>query len=388
MTRPRCAAVASVALHTGMTLLVLAAPAPVRRGPTRSSIALELDVRPRAEPVPVPVPARVEPQQRPVRPRRVVAAASVLPEPAPSPVPPSPPAEPALPAPAPAPAPSPTPRPPEDGPPRPLALFDRAALAAAVEVEAPRGSTGTTTRGEADEGAGGAAAVDGVRAITEELREQAQAGRPEAAGVVTYFGDARRRMAGAWAPRTLHLPSRTKAMIQSMQAVNRAALEMMEGRTRRSRRAQEDGRITPDEWRDAMRDAALRARAVTSAIVAVVHDEEGRVVDVRVTRSSGHAEFDREVLAAARETLSTEPPPIMPGDEVAATPAGRVARYRFDVLMTAMPPVPPVAGVTFDESTGYFRVFYPGEINWRLNVVFLGARRGMELRPQSHEAVD
>jgi len=372
-----------------MGLLVLAAPPSPRGVASRTSIALELDVRaPEPAPAPEPEPevepaepaAEPEPAPRPApvrrAPRRAVATARATPTPPPSPAPP------ATPEPSPAPAPS------EPGPSRPLALFDRAALAAAVEVHAPRGTGGTTTRGAVDEAPSEAPAVDGVRAITEELREQAQAGRPEAAGVVTYFGDARRRMAGAWAPRTLHLPSRTKAMIQSMQAVNRAALEMMEGRSKRAQRAQEDGRITPDEWRDAMRDAAMRARAVTSAIVAVVHDETGRVVDIQVTRSSGHAEFDREVLESARETLSTEPPPPMPGDPVAGAPGGRVARYRFDVLMTAMPPVPPVVGVTFDESTGYFRVFYPGEINWRLNVVFLGARRGTEIRPQSREAVD
>jgi TonB family protein len=267
-------------------------------------------------------------------------------------------------------------------------LFDASALGAAVEAAPALGTTsGMTTRGEVDTGEpADARATESVRALTEELREQARSGRPEAAGVATYFHDSRRRMAGAWAPRTVHLPNRTKAMIQSMQAMNRAALEMMEGRTERSRRAQEDGRILPAEWRDAMREAAQRARATTSVIVAVVHDEQGRVADVRITRSSGHAEFDREVLAAARETLGHEPAPPMPADPMTGTPGGRVARYRFDVLMSAMPPIPPMVGVTFDESTGYFRVYYPGEINWRLNVIFLGARPGTTLRPQSAEA--
>lgn len=378
------AAVFSVALHGGLAALVLVMPRVGRDAARTHAVAIEMELQalaPRRALAEAPSPRPSPPSgasghegaARPAVARRAhVATAPHVSSPAIEP--------------APAIEPSPSVEPSEPAPARPLALFDRAALTAAVEATAPHGTAGVTTRGEVDEGDGGAAAVDGVRALTDEMRERVQAGRPEAAGVVTYFHDQRRRMASAWAPRTLHLPSRTKAMIQSMQAMNRAALEMMEGRSERARQAQEDGRITPNEWRDAMRDAAQRARATTSVIVAIVYDEAGRVTDVRITRSSGHEEFDREVLEAARETLGHEPAPPMPDDPVAHAPGGRVARYRFDVLMSAMPPVPPIAGITFDESTGYFRVFYPGEINWRLNVVFLGARRGMDLRPQSRES--
>ena len=381
--------VASLALHAGLAAVLFLAPIVEPRRAPRPALALEIDVSPapartaRADPPVVAppetttpeAPATVHRDRPPRRDRRAppsartearAAVPSVRPEP------------PAL---------TPEIGEPRQTPARPFSAFDSAALAAAIEVPAPRAPGGTTIRGD---GAGGAeadeGAVDGVRAVTEELRERAQSGRPEAAGVVTYFSDTRRRLAANWAPRTVHLPSRTKAMVQSMQAVNRAAIDMMEGRSERAVAAREDGRVTPDEWRSAMREAAMRARAVASVIVAIVHDAQGRVVEVRITRSSGYDDLDRAVLAAAREALDHEPAPPMPEDAVATRPAGRVARYRFDVMMTAIPPVPPVAGVTFDESTGMFRVFYPGQINWRLKVTFLGARHGTDIRPASAES--
>ena len=177
----------SLAVHAGLIALVLSTSAAVDRPADRRALALEIelseppppiaDATPPTEPAAARTPATPPkmPAPRPRAPRRARVHA------APPPLPRAPAEGVAAVVPAP-PAPTEPPELPEprEPPPRPFAAFDTAALAAAIEAPPSREPGGTTIRGdEVDDGEADEGAVRGVQAVTAELRERAQAGRPE-----------------------------------------------------------------------------------------------------------------------------------------------------------------------------------------------------------------
>jgi TonB family protein len=90
-------------------------------------------------------------------------------------------------------------------------------------------------------------------------------------------------------------------------------------------------------------------RNTRTALLLVVQDEAGRVVDVRVQRSSGNAAFDRLAEANARALAQYD---------LGLPPDGRKTVWSFDATLITTPPLP-IAGCAVD---AYFipqHCFYP-----------------------------
>ena len=112
-------------------------------------------------------------------------------------------------------------------------------------------------------------------------------------------------------------------------------------------------------------DLAQVNRQVTRAEVQVDQDEEGRVLDIRMIRSSRIPSYDRAALQAVREALPLQTPARMPG--------GRRSRWSFETVASRAPFIPG-AGMIFDESSGWFEVVYPGRVFTRSRVWLESAR--------------
>ena len=110
---------------------------------------------------------------------------------------------------------------------------------------------------------------------------------------------------------------------------------------------------------DAGQESWRRNVRTTRAEVEVDQDPAGRVLDVRVLRSSGMATFDRAAVEAVRAGLADEDPVPLPG--------GRRSRWSFTAVATRRLLTLSVGGM-FDESRGWFSVQLPGQVSVRTRV--------------------
>ena len=198
----------------------------------------------------------------------------------------------------------------------------------------------------------------------------------EAPGVRGYYWALRRRMLESWRPGISRMPSLGETLLATL-AMPAAALA--EAARSANGAAVQPGRqgsaIDALESRNTARsnNPAERTQApfqgivdqshgntrTTRAEVEVVQGEDGRVIEVRVLRSSHIAGFDRAAEAAVRDALPLQTPVAMPG--------GRRSRWSFEVVASRDPFVPGV-GVAFDESTGWFELHWPGRAHVRSRV--------------------
>jgi TonB family protein len=110
---------------------------------------------------------------------------------------------------------------------------------------------------------------------------------------------------------------------------------------------------------DSLNEAWRRNTRITRAEVRVDQSPEGRVLDVRVVRSSGAAAFDRAALEAVRQGLDAQDPIPLPG--------GRRSVWSFTVVATRRLIAANIGGA-FDESRGWFQVQLPGSVSMRSRV--------------------
>ncbi len=193
----------------------------------------------------------------------------------------------------------------------------------------------------------------------------------EAAGVRGYYWSLRRRMLESWRPGVSRMPSigdtllatvmpSPSAIAEIQRSANGAAVEP--GRIGSAIDALEGSRNGAERHQqpftgvvDASRGNVQRTRTE----VEVVQGEDGRVVEVRVLRSSRIAGFDRAAEQAVRDALPLQAAVPMPG--------GRRSRWSFEVVASRDPFVPGV-GFSFDESSGWFELHWPGRPHVRSRV--------------------
>jgi TonB family protein len=217
-------------------------------------------------------------------------------------------------------------------------------------------------------------------ALAQDLREGMRSTMVrEAPGVRTYLWGVRRRMNEAWRPGVVRVPNLAETLAASF-GVNSRQVEAM-GRWWRERQtamtAERDrgGAIDAIESiggttgrgseglsrmpNDSLNEAWRRNTRITRAEVRVDQSPEGRVLDVRVVRSSGAAAFDRAALEAVRQGLDAQDPIPLPG--------GRRSVWSFTVVATRRLIAANIGGA-FDESRGWFQVQLPGSVSMRSRV--------------------
>jgi TonB family protein len=203
----------------------------------------------------------------------------------------------------------------------------------------------------------------------------------EAPGVRGYYWSLRRRMLESWRPGISHVPSIGDTLLATVAAPPAALAEILRsangaavapGRQGAAIDALEAGNTArsnnPAERTQApfqgIIDGSRANTRTTRAEVEVVQGEDGRVIEVRVLRSSHIAGFDRAAEAAVRDALPLQAPVAMPG--------GRRSRWSFEVVASRDPFVPGV-GFEFDESSGWFELHWPGRVHVRSRVWLEGA---------------
>ncbi|MDP3214396.1 MAG: energy transducer TonB, partial [Deltaproteobacteria bacterium] len=203
----------------------------------------------------------------------------------------------------------------------------------------------------------------------------------EAPGVRGYYWSLRRRMLESWRPGIAHLPSIGETLLATVATPPAALAEVLRsangpavapGRVGAAIDALEGANMGRSNNPAGLTQAPFqgvvdRSRAnvrTTRAEVEVVQGEDGRVIEVRVLRSSRIAGFDRAAEAAVRDALPLQAPVAMPG--------GRRSRWSFEVVASRDPFIPGV-GFEFDESTGWFELHWPGRAHVRSRVWLEGA---------------
>jgi TonB family protein len=198
--------------------------------------------------------------------------------------------------------------------------------------------------------------------------------RPEAPGGRTYYWHLRRRMEETWRPGVSREPSIGQTLLATIGMPTARAQEATEvamgagahpGRAGSTMQAADDAHGGNASTRPTVQpfvgiaDQAQVNRQVTRAEVLVEQDEDGRVIDIRMARSSRIPSYDRAALTAVREALPLQTPARMPG--------GRRSRWSFETVASRAPFIPG-AGMVFDESSGWFEVVYPGRVFTRSRV--------------------
>lgn len=380
--RPR-SLLASVLLHLGVALVALASTRSLPRPPTpapamASSPSVEIDFPP---PAPPSAPAPSEPA--PSEPAPLVAASAARPSGHRSAAASQ---EPAAPSPG---VVAPSVAAPEVAPP---ALTAPPSMRAA-DLMRVRPSEAFAVWGAAPS----IARVQGERARARSLVDQA-VGTPEsravaasqgyvdqrlaethqheAAGVRGYYWSLRRRMLETWRPGISRMPSLGETLLATLampaaglaevaRSANGAAVQP--GRqgsaidaleSRNTARGNNPAELTQAPFQGIVDQSRANTRT-TRAEVEVLQGEDGRVIEVRVLRSSHIAGFDRAAEAAVRDALPLQTPVAMPG--------GRRSRWSFEVVASRDPFVPGV-GFAFDESTGWFELHWPGRAHVRSRV--------------------
>jgi TonB family protein len=198
----------------------------------------------------------------------------------------------------------------------------------------------------------------------------------EAPGVRGYYWSLRRRMLESWRPGISRMPSLGETLLATLampaaglaeaaRSANGAAVQP--GRqgsaidsleSRNTARSNNPAELTQAPFQGIVDQSHGNTRT-TRAEVEVVQGEDGRVIEVRVLRSSHVASFDRAAEAAVRDALPLQSPVAMPG--------GRRSRWSFEVVASRDPFVPGV-GFAFDESTGWFELHWPGRAHVRSRV--------------------
>lgn len=204
--------------------------------------------------------------------------------------------------------------------------------------------------------------------------------RPEAPGVRTYYWHLRRRMQETWRPGVSREPSIGQTILATLGMPLARAQEATDiamgagahpGRAGSTMQAADDAHAGNATTRPTVQpfvgiaDLAQLNRQITRAEVQVDQDEDGRVLDIRMIRSSRIPSYDRAALQAVREALPLQTPARMPG--------GRRSRWSFQTVASRAPFVPG-AGMIFDESSGWFEVVYPGRVFTRSRVWLESAR--------------
>lgn len=203
----------------------------------------------------------------------------------------------------------------------------------------------------------------------------------EAPGVRAYLWNVRRRVSEVWRPGVVRVPNLGETLLSGLLAPERAIRILGERVVRRQRQILEAPRerlggavdaieaiggvagngpsarmgVPPDTGEESWR----RNSRTTRVEVQVDQDPNGRVLDVRIVRSSGMAAFDRAALAAVREGVDAQDPIALPG--------GRSSRWSFTVVATRRLFAPTIGG-SFDESRGWFQVQLPGQVSIRSRV--------------------
>jgi len=224
--------------------------------------------------------------------------------------------------------------------------------------------------------------------VAERLAETHQ---HEAPGVRGYFWGLRRRMEENWSPSAAREPSlaetalATVAMpVAQMREVQRsaqgaavepgrhgAAIDALESAN--LSRGNNPANLTMTPFTGIV-DASQGNARRTRTEVEVLQDEQGVVTSVRVLRSSGRDAFDRAAEHAVREAL--------PLAEAVAMPGGRRSRWSFEVVVSRDPFLPGV-GMSFDESTGWVELHWPGRLHARRRVWLEDARPASAPRSRS-----
>lgn len=201
----------------------------------------------------------------------------------------------------------------------------------------------------------------------------------EAPGVRTYLWGVRRRMNEAWRPSVARVPNLAETLASSFGVSARQVEAMNRWWQRRQRAMHEErehgtaidaiesiggtnGRGAEGLSRmpaDTAQESWRRNTRITRTEVRVDQDENGRVLDVRVVRSSGLGAFDRAAEDAVRAGLAEQDPIPLPG--------GRRSRWSFTVVATRRLIAPNIGG-SFDESRGWFEVQLPGSVSMRSRV--------------------
>ncbi len=199
--------------------------------------------------------------------------------------------------------------------------------------------------------------------------------RPEAPGVRTYYWHLRRRMVETWRPGLAREPSIGDTLLATLAlpagGLARAAESALgsgarPGRIGSTMDAADSAHPSTNPYDRptaqpvmGLADLAQLNTRVTRVEVQVDQNEEGRVLDIRIVRSSRSDGYDRAALDAVREALPLETPARLPG--------GRRSRWSFETVASRVPFVPGV-GMMFDESSGWFEVVYPGRLITRSRV--------------------
>lgn len=198
----------------------------------------------------------------------------------------------------------------------------------------------------------------------------------EAPGVRGYYWSLRRRMLESWRPGLSRMPTLGETLLATLatpvaglaevaRSANGAAVEP--GRqgsaidsleSRNTARSNNPAERTQAPFQGIVDQSRANTRT-TRAEVEVLQGEDGRVLEVRVLRSSHIAGFDRAAEAAVRDALPLQTPVAMPG--------GRRSRWSFEVVASRDPFVPGV-GFEFDESSGWFELHWPGRAHVRSRV--------------------
>lgn len=391
VTPRRRSLLASVLLHLGVGLVALtvarSTPPPAPRPTARGPATVEIDFPPSpaerdpatttaapAEPTTAPSPvaaAVTRPSGRPSAPAAIEA-------PAPPPA--------IAPAPAPAAPPPVLTAPPEAAPMRAADLMRvRPAEAFGVWGAAPSIAQAQRDRARArslidlPQGTPESRAVAASQGYVDQ--RLAATHQHEAPGVRGYYWALRRRMLESWRPGISHVPSIGDTLLATVAAPPAALAEILRsangaavapGRQGAAIDALEAGNTArsnnPAERTQApfqgIVDGSRANTRTTRAEVEVVQGEDGRVIEVRVLRSSHIAGFDRAAEAAVRDALPLQAPVAMPG--------GRRSRWSFEVVASRDPFVPGV-GFEFDESSGWFELHWPGRVHVRSRVWLEGA---------------
>lgn len=223
--------------------------------------------------------------------------------------------------------------------------------------------------------------------VAERLAETHQ---HEAPGVRGYFWGLRRRMEENWRPSAAREPSLAETALATVAMpadmllqVQRsaqgdavtpgrrgAAIDALEGAN--MARGNNPANLTMAPFQGIV-DAAAGNTRRTRAEVEVLQDEDGAVTSVRVLHSSGREAFDRAAEHAVREAL-----PL--GDAV-AMPGGRRSRWSFEVVVSRDPFLPGV-GMSFDESSGWVELHWPGRLHAQRRVWLESAHPAQGPRPR------
>ncbi len=374
--------IASVGAHLVVAGVLGALPKPVSRAaPVRSVLASEFSIERAPTPADV-VPARREVAPPPtqsvppsVAPRRTTTVRSIA---SPSPTPP-----PAVSSGETAPSSAATATPPLVVAPtlRAADLLRASPSAMTFPLDVTQAAAPSERRAIFEGSAG--SALDRARAASQGYVRDvlAESTVREAPGVRAYLWNVRRRVSEVWRPGVVRVPNLGETLLSGLLAPERAVRLLGERVMRRQRqildapRERLGGAVDAIEAiggvagngptarmgvpTDTGEESWRRNSRTTRVEVQVDQDPNGRVLDVRVVRSSGMAAFDRAALAAVREGVDAQDPVALPG--------GRSSRWSFTVVATRRLFAPTVGG-SFDESRGWFQVQLPGQVSVRSRV--------------------